>query len=172
MSREYKPQENTYRRKNTTISDKKRAYNIQYYKKNREKILKQCEEHRKLNREQAKAYAKEYRKQFSGYQYVKRHRELLRDYLISIKDGATCLDCGYQYPHFMLDFDHVRGKKEFAISSCLLKTMSLERVMNEIKKCELVCSNCHRIRTYTRRQNNAKAKKRKVPVRKIMPKAL
>jgi hypothetical protein len=43
--------------------------------------------------------------------------------------------------------------KEFGIADAMRKSMSLRRVMAEIAKCELVCANCHRIRTYLRAQS-------------------
>ncbi len=47
-----------------------------------------------------------------------------------------------------MDFDHVHGKKLFTIGSGIVR--ALKKVMNEIAKCDLVCANCHRVRTYKR----------------------
>ena len=41
--------------------------------------------------------------------------------------------------------------KSFEISTNSGK--SLEDIKKEIEKCEIVCSNCHRIRTHKRRNN-------------------
>ncbi len=49
-----------------------------------------------------------------------------------------------------MDFDHVRGKKRFNISQYSNKVVSLEVVKEEVAKCEIVCSNCHRHRTHVR----------------------
>lgn len=57
-----------------------------------------------------------------------------------------CMDCGKTYPPECMDFDHVRGTKISDVSS-LRTTKALE----EIKKCELVCAVCHRLRTMERR---------------------
>jgi hypothetical protein len=62
-----------------------------------------------------------------------------------------CADCKIQYPPCVMDFDHISGVKAFNISK--VTTYSLERVLEEIAKCEIVCSNCHRLRTYTRLKN-------------------
>lgn len=51
-----------------------------------------------------------------------------------------------------MDFDHVRGTKKFNISDAGAKN-ALE-VIAEIDKCDLVCANCHRIRTEERRKKN------------------
>jgi hypothetical protein len=73
-----------------------------------------------------------------------RHRTALN----AIK-SQPCKDCEHTYPPYVMDFDHVRGKKEFEIGHQSAKgTMSFDRILEEIAKCELVCSNCHRIRTH------------------------
>lgn len=46
-----------------------------------------------------------------------------------------------------MDFDHVRGTKKFAIST-YAHAVSSETLTKEIAKCDLVCANCHRERTY------------------------
>lgn len=71
-------------------------------------------------------------------------------YVRSEKEGKPCADCGALYPSYVLDFDHVRGEKEFAISQH--QTRSPEQIAVEIAKCDLVCANCHRIRTHGNRK--------------------
>lgn len=68
----------------------------------------------------------------------------------SIKLANGCTDCGYRGHPAALDFDHIpgRGPKLFQIGSTQLR--SRESIMAEIAKCEVVCANCHRIRTYQR----------------------
>jgi len=51
-----------------------------------------------------------------------------------------------------MDFDHI-GSKRLEISG-LLYVSGTETLLEEIKKCEVVCSNCHRVRT-TRRPMEA-----------------
>ena len=54
-----------------------------------------------------------------------------------------------------MQFDHHpdRGEKTFGIARAYSTTFGKERVEAELKKCDLVCSNCHAVRTWTRRQN-------------------
>jgi len=52
-----------------------------------------------------------------------------------------------------MDFDHVRGNKITEVSA-LLGFASLERLQLEIAKCDLVCANCHRVRTRKRSNND------------------
>lgn len=61
---------------------------------------------------------------------------------------APCMDCGLEWPPFVMDFDHVRGEKRMEVGRMLTQGYTLEAIMAEIEKCDLVCSNCHRIRTW------------------------
>lgn len=73
------------------------------------------------------------------------------------KENHPCSDCGNKYPHFVMDFDHIkeRGKKTQDISNMLSNSISLPRILKEIEKCDVVCSNCHRIRSHKRRKKRA-----------------
>ena len=52
-----------------------------------------------------------------------------------------------------MDFDHVRGEKKFCIGHH--RRYGDAELLNEIAKCDLVCSNCHRIRTRKRREGKS-----------------
>jgi len=81
---------------------------------------------------------------------AKRQKDLLSKYIKDIKEKDPCLDCKISYPYYMMDFDHVRGTKQANVAE-LINTLSKKRIDTEIAKCEIVCSNCHRIRTHNRR---------------------
>ena len=72
--------------------------------------------------------------------------------LIALK-GGQCMDCGYKAHPAALEFDHVRGSKVCSIAT-LLQGARWEEVLTEVAKCELVCANCHAIRTQTRLRAN------------------
>lgn len=79
----------------------------------------------------------------------KRVRKEKSEWLVAQK-AKPCKDCGVQYPHYVMDFDHLDGSfKDKEVS--VLVNYGWSRLKAEIEKCELVCSNCHRIRTYNRR---------------------
>ena len=61
-----------------------------------------------------------------------------------------CVDCPESNP-ILLEFDHVRGKKTAAISEMTHRRNSWKAIRKEIEKCEVVCANCHKIRTDLRR---------------------
>ena len=79
----------------------------------------------------------------------KRHRRH-QDWLDQKKaEIGGCADCGYNAHPAALDFDHLPGTvKRFSIGQ--QKHRCKEELEAEIAKCELVCANCHRIRTYER----------------------
>ena len=78
----------------------------------------------------------------------------IRNYLRLLKD-VPCLDCKKSYPHYVMDFDHLRDKK-FNLCKALASRRTLRIVKEETLKCEIVCSNCHRIRTYKRKELSLK----------------
>jgi len=80
--------------------------------------------------------------------------DVQRDLLAGIVNAAKqipCPDCGRTHPPCVMDFDHIRGKKTLDISVMVLRAVSEETLRLEMSKCEIVCSNCHRIRTFNRR---------------------
>ena len=74
-------------------------------------------------------------------------RNVLRQLIIDAKN-VPCADCGRSYPPYVMDFDHVIGEKEFNIGMAPALNKPLKKVIEEIAKCDVVCSNCHRERTY------------------------
>lgn len=70
----------------------------------------------------------------------------VRDWLDAYKVARGCVDCGYNAHPAALDFDHIGDSK--TINVCNAK--SIAQAEAEIAKCEVVCSNCHRIRTVRR----------------------
>lgn len=83
-------------------------------------------------------------------QRQKDSRNYIVRYIQDVKQKSPCADCGENYPYWVMDFDHVRGEKKFNIGSYKAVVASLSMVKEEIKKCDLVCSNCHRNRTHSR----------------------
>jgi hypothetical protein len=77
------------------------------------------------------------------------HMAELRSYVNILKSSTPCLDCRQTFPACVMDFDHVRGSKLADISHILshISNYSRQILLTELSKCELVCANCHRIRT-------------------------
>jgi hypothetical protein len=85
-----------------------------------------------------------------------RSRTKLKRQLWDIKEKFGCVDCGEKYPHYMLDFDHMPGFEKVGNVADIVANYSWEKGMKELEKCQVVCANCHRIRSYQRNQNNYK----------------
>lgn len=78
----------------------------------------------------------------------KRKAELYARVIIPAK-SKPCADCKKWFPVICMDFDHVFGEKKFDIAHGY-NQVSMKVLLEEISKCEVVCSNCHRIRTNLR----------------------
>jgi len=83
---------------------------------------------------------------------IKKRKKDISNFIRNIKKNSVCADCGLQNKNHpeIFDFDHVNGNKKINIGSAYVIGWSKERILQEIAKCEIVCSNCHRIRTKKR----------------------
>lgn len=74
----------------------------------------------------------------------KRRARWLRWY----KEKKGCSICGYNKSGYALDFNHLDpSQKKFNASGRMLN-YSLKRIFNEIRKCNIMCANCHRIESF------------------------
>ena len=64
--------------------------------------------------------------------------------------SVGCADCS-ESDLIVLEFDHLGDDKEANVSD-LVNHGSVNKVLDEIAKCDVVCANCHRRRTHRRRQ--------------------
>lgn len=69
--------------------------------------------------------------------------------LVNEAKAKPCADCGVSYPFYVMDFDRREGR-DFTISQAW-RARAWDKVIAEIQKCDVVCANCHRERTYDRR---------------------
>lgn len=107
--------------------EKDRQYHIQYYKDNKQVMLS------------------------SQKARWKRAQEFIKEYKMK-----PCIDCGFipEIPDQM-DFDHISGNKITTVARMVAHGCYIEDIKKEINKCELICANCHRLRTYKRRELNS-----------------
>ena len=87
--------------------------------------------------------------------YVRRNKNRVAEFIDQYKRAHSCVDCGFsgrEFP-YVLDFDHVDSNavKKFNVGSWSHTVLSIEAIKQEIKKCELVCANCHRKRTFSKK---------------------
>jgi hypothetical protein len=112
-----------------------RAYHQFYYRKNKSRFI----EKNRRNKD--------------------RQRRRLRAILLEYKE-RPCADCGRTFHTWVMEFDHREGSvKESAVANLVSKGCTNARLLEEIRKCEVVCANCHRMRTYIRlRKASAKVR--------------
>jgi len=72
-----------------------------------------------------------------------------RDVVADLKK-SPCTDCGLRFDPVAMDFDHLPEFEKVANVSELTSRGSMKNLLAELEKCELVCSNCHRVRTRDR----------------------
>src|SRR6266568_1551595 len=97
--------------------------------------------HRKRTYNQQSTQSKKYPKQRNQIAMVNSYKIL------------PCIDCGNTYETYQMDFDHIPGtQQKIATISQMINWRSFtnQEIIDEISKCELVCANCHRIRTMKR----------------------
>jgi hypothetical protein len=75
-----------------------------------------------------------------------RERKVVR----AAKVDKICADCHKPWPYYVLQFDHVpaKGTKRFNLSHPTGRSEG--EILEEIAKCDILCANCHMIRTWQR----------------------
>ncbi len=73
---------------------------------------------------------------------AKEYKEKSRDYVRDVKMSSKCSLCE-EDRWFCLDFHHIDTNKEHNISDMVKNRYSIDRIKEEIKKCMIVCKNCH-----------------------------
>jgi len=71
-------------------------------------------------------------------------------FLFDFLKDKSCVDCG-ETNILVLQFDHLDGTEKLkGICEMIIRSISQETIKKEIEKCEIVCANCHTIRTMKR----------------------
>ena len=110
---------------------------------------KDPEDQRKASAAHYQKYKKQYKersKRRNRYQ-----RKWGKEFVKRVKRIRGCIDCGIKNP-VILEFDHVRGDKTNNIADMVNQSYGLTTIKEEIRKCEVRCANCHRIKTHERRR--------------------
>jgi hypothetical protein len=102
----------------------------EWYQKNKERVLAQQAERWKDPKVRARRYA----------WFIQRRKKLKLELVNHA--GGKCADCGYCRCPAALEFHHRTGTKEFRVS----QATSRKKAFQEVKKCVLLCANCHRER--------------------------
>lgn len=114
---------------------------ISWYKRNKERATKTRLLYKKLNPDKVK---------IAQHLAAKKLYDLKRK-IVSDYKNKPCSDCGNFFPSYVMDLDHVRGQKVMSIGANV-KSLKMEDLLSELEKCDVVCSNCHRLRTWITRK--------------------
>jgi formate-dependent nitrite reductase cytochrome c552 subunit len=84
---------------------------------------------------------------------IERKRRLWRGHQQVLNElrAVPCGDCGHTFPCCAMEFDHREASLKKAHVSRLIGRAGLATILAEVAKCDVVCANCHRMRTYLRR---------------------
>jgi hypothetical protein len=86
-------------------------------------------------------------------QYLERNKKRkaeMIEHLRKVKD-IPCMDCGIKYPYYVMDLDHREPENKSHNINQSIARGNWKKFLEEIDKCDVVCSNCHRIRTWSPR---------------------
>jgi hypothetical protein len=92
--------------------------------------------------------------------HYKKHKENRSNIISWLEDkytGVPCMDCDGVFDWVAMDFDHrPEETKSFGLATkgtLVANPENIAKIMKEVDKCDLICSNCHRVRTWRVRQN-------------------
>jgi hypothetical protein len=136
----------------------RREYYRQWHQDHKEQVHQRhrayAEKHRQAINERHSVYNKQYY-QDNPEQFVdnrRKRQQEIRAFIQQQKVGLFCKRCGNADIR-VLDFHHNdKRSKEASISSMAKRGWSNEHILQEIAKCEVLCSNCHRILHWEERQ--------------------
>ncbi len=145
---------NEYQKQYSKLNKKRQSIlNKRWRKRNAQKLkryerLRYYLENRQISLKKYKDKSKQKMKD-NMYRYLIKRRKFINQF-----KNRPCMDCLGWFEPCQLDFDHRPDElKCFSISAPRIKKLS--EFYKEMKKCDLVCANCHRLRTYRRNQHGA-----------------
>ena len=91
---------------------------------------------------------KHYQKNSDDYKrYRNKYKLNIQKRIYQYLKDNPCIKCGESNP-VVLELDHRDPKlKEFNISSAPTRRVSVKKLDGELAKCDVLCANCHRIKT-------------------------
>jgi hypothetical protein len=78
-----------------------------------------------------------------------------RAWMAALKEGVPCTDCGDVFPVWVMHWDHLPGFEKLGCISEMVGSRSRAVTIADLEKCELVCANCHVLRTIRRARDRA-----------------
>ena len=81
---------------------------------------------------------------------TKARSSAIKEWFYDYKKILSCEKCG-EDRHYVLEFHHTKGDKEKEISKMVHTAYSKKTILNELKKCSVLCANCHKALHHKRR---------------------
>lgn len=135
------------------MSASRRETKALWYKNNKAKV----HESQRKYRQTAKGRLSQQRASRKNRKASNRAAKARLRALIDDAKRRPCMDCGGVFDTVCMDFDHRPDEaKRFSISEIRYRYISKSVVLAEIAKCDVVCANCHRVRTYRKRDHGAR----------------
>lgn len=90
-----------------------------------------------------------YRQQYLQRAQIRRERlrSEFRTNMLAYLSNKACIECG-EADMRVLEMDHIDpAQKKFSVSQAVKLGYSWQEVLEELKKCQILCANCHKRRT-------------------------
>jgi NADH:ubiquinone oxidoreductase subunit D len=85
-------------------------------------------------------------------QKINAKKKIHKTWFVNFKKQLSCVTCGYDHPAAM-DFHQVEQKKSNRkVHKLVSDGHTKKRILEEIDKCVVLCSNCHRVHHHDERQ--------------------
>ena len=121
-----------------------------YRDKRNEKLHSQCKscyvvKRKKIWHEHYHKYGSQYRER--AVERNKKLKQKLRKLLLDYLTDKSCVECG-NGDYRVLEFDHIDPAiKSFGIAQGIHNIMAWPKILAEIEKCQILCANCHKLKT-------------------------
>lgn len=105
-----------------------------------------------MTSEAQRAYQRDWfqRNKDDRMRHQRQRRAALKAWVAELK-SVPCVDCNDVFHHAAMQWDHRPGvDKVMNVSRMIALKPNREAILAEIAKCDLVCANCHAIRTFDR----------------------
>jgi len=109
----------------------------QWQLEHKDEVIQKRKQWKFDNKEQQTAYLIEYTRKNN-------------DIIVEAKN-KPCMDCGIKYPFYVMQFDHRPDENKLFVIGAHRNNRSADKILAEIAKCDIVCANCHSIRTWNRK---------------------
>jgi len=116
---------------------RQRVASRKYYNKNKKKTVRD----KNKDAESSRKYRKNHRERINNKNNYRKKKK--RQWIIDLKQKMMCKRCNND-KFYCLDFHHLNPEeKDFSISHAISRKYGKQRILDEIKKCIVLCKNCH-----------------------------